>query len=304
MKPNMADPISISNLFQLPLAGVEKCLASLRVAQLISHEFPDYLVLRGGLAAQLHIEEPAHQRLSGDIDFYVPEQGLDFGKLQHSIASIARRTPMISSMVCLSNEGYSIQIPMLSFRLQVACFTDCQYAFKSDIKLDVTAAPFDIPAIAMQSPILGIEISAPIDVVPRGYVIAEKVLKLATRGVDFPSRQPASLCKQVYDLSNLIMNSSWSKDHDMIRDYLLAMLPREGAFRSTTFSYMDLLRVIKNGLLVWREYASSEQGCLAIRQFENNCVPSPSRAGLDTWIDRTDRVGQLIELLLHVADTE
>ncbi len=286
-----------SALLELPESKVRNSVASVWTAQFLSDRFPHHLVLRGGLAAQFYLEWP-NQRLTSDIDFYADPHESDFESFGRLIKSTLLESKLLRGIELRPSEAFEISIPMFTFDLDFDHMRNPVSLDGVRIKLDITLASTPLPDARIQGNLFQFALMSSVRVVPLELVLSEKLVKFASEGVSFPSRQPGRLCKQIYDLSNLLSSSLWSGDLSMLKPHFEFMRRRENAYRRRDLSYEELLEMICSGFYTWSEYFVSDEGREKIEEFERSSVPSVNRLGLEAWINRRLKVAKLIESLL------
>lgn len=294
-----SDLSSRSQMLGLSEERISKCIASLMIAQFMERAFPKSLILRGGLAAQLHLNKRSFQRLSSDVDFYsiaAPDLDLDhaWGKFRSALLDCE----LIEDMVLRSSEDFQMSIPMISFDVAFNRRRDTILSLADIVKVDITFVSSSPPTVMVEPNILGLSIGTLIRIVSIESVVAEKLLKFAGEGTTFPSRRRGALAKQVYDLSNLLRSDSWSNDYEKIKIYFGIMLPRESAYRQRAISYNELLLMMQTGWAGWHEYLNSEQGWQTVRNFELEYVPMGNHVEYPRWLERSEQIKKIIEALV------
>lgn len=293
------DLLSVSQTLKLSQSSICKCIASLWLAQFMQDRISANLILRGGLAAQLHLGKHSNQRLSSDVDFYFTATSVsEFDYLWDRVCHTLMDCGFVQDVSLRSKEGFQISIPMISFDVVFGNQEHRVFSQAGDIKADITFVPFSLSWVALEASILGLNIGKLVQTIPIEFIVAEKLLKFAGEGVTFPSRQFARLAKQIYDLSGLLGLENWANDYEKVKDYLELMLPRETVYRQREISCEDLFLMIRSGVVKWHEYLRGGEGQRAVQDFEFEYVPTVYHARYSQWLERSKQIQEFAEAVI------
>lgn len=281
------------------VAQLDTCAAALLVAHSIARLSPPALILRGGLAAQLHIKDSGRQRLSSDVDFYFEGPELDAEALVDSISTALDACEWIDCVTRRASGSFPIQIPMVS--LDVHFSNQCPWIRSGvdSVKVDVALLPYHVDSVALELRVLTLSLDSSIQVVSAEHTLAEKLVKFAADEVSFPSRELPSLTKQVYDIFQILDSRAWTEDSSRVGGHLFSMLPRESVYRGRTLLHHELLRMIRSGGINWLNYVGSQRSWQSLQDFQNRYIGLSCQVPQSEWLLRSQAVFDLIDIICH-----